>query len=176
MQIRGAHYFNVVGKTRPDVTVQQAQAELEGIADRLSRQDPRTNANQTVQLVQLRDHLAGDLRASIGLLSGAVIVLLVIAMANAANLLMARAGARAREIAIRNAIGADGTRLMRQLLAETLLLAGLGCLLGLGVAQLGVRLIAALGPADIPALGSIGMDGRVVLFSSVLTRTPASIG
>ena len=168
-QLRGARYYNVVARLKPGVTMQQAQAELHGIADNLSRQYPRTNTGQTIQLVSLRDHLAGDLRASIGLLAGAVALLLVIAMANTANLLMARAAARAREIAVRMAIGADGGRLMRQLLAETLLLAGLGCLLGLLVAHGAARLIVSLAPSDIPALATIGVNGRVLLFSSALT-------
>ena len=82
-------------------------------------------AARVIQIVSLRDHLAGDLRPSIGLLSGAVVLLLLIAMANTANLLLARASARAREMAVRNAIGADGNRLVRQLLAETLTIAAL---------------------------------------------------
>jgi putative ABC transport system permease protein len=168
-QLRGARYYNVVARLKPGVTMQQAQAELHGIADNLSRQFPRTNSGQTIQLVSLRDHLAGDLRASIGLLAGAVALLLIIAMANTANLLMARAAARAREIAVRMAIGADGARLMRQLLAETLLLAGLGCLLGLLVAHGAARLIVSLAPSDIPALATVGVNRRVLLFSSALT-------
>ena len=124
-RIRGARYYNAVARLKPGVTVQQAQAELDGIAQRLAQQYPRTNSDHRIQIVSLRDHLAGDLRPSIGLLSGAVVLLLLIAMANTANLLMARASARVREMAVRNAIGADGTRLVRQLLAETLTLAAL---------------------------------------------------
>jgi predicted permease len=134
-QMRGAHFYNVVAKLRPGVTLERGQAEMENIAATLATQYPRTNADQTVQLVSLRDHLAGDLRASIGLLMAAVAVLLVIAMANTVNLLMARAAGRAREIAARIALGAGWIRLMRQLLAETLLLAALGCLAGLAIAH-----------------------------------------
>jgi putative ABC transport system permease protein len=168
-QLRGARFYNVVAKLRPGLTMQQAQSELDGIAEGLSKQHPRTNTGQTVQIVSLRDHLAGDLRASIGLLAGAVALLLIIAMANTANLLMVRAAARAREIAVRMAIGADWGRLMRQLLAETLLLAGFGCLLGLLVAHGATRVIVSLAPPDIPALATIGVNGRVLLFSSALT-------
>jgi putative ABC transport system permease protein len=109
------------------------------------------------------------LRASIGLLMGAVALVLVIAMANTANLLMARAAARAREISARIALGADWARLMRQLLAETLLLAGLGSVVGLFVAHGLSRLVVSLAPADIPGLVSVGINVRVLAFSSALT-------
>ena len=168
-QLRGARFYNVVARLRPDMTMQQAQSELESIAETLAKQYPRTNAGQTVQIVSLRDHLAGDLRASIGLLTGAVALLLVIAMANTANLLMARAAARARELAARIALGADWARLIRQLLAETLLVAGLGCLVGLAIAHGATRLIVALAPADIPGLATVGVNMRVLIFASVLT-------
>ena len=167
--IRGGRYFNVVGRLKPAVTTAQAQAELDGIAQRLAQQYPRTNATQVVQVVSLRHHLAGTLRESMGLLFAAVGLLLVIAVANAANLLLTRAAVRAREIAVRGAIGADRGRLIRQLLTETLLLAGLGCAVGLLVAYGIGRLIAVLGPADIPALATVTVNGRVLLFCCVLT-------
>ena len=168
-RVRGARYYTAIAKLKPGVTIQQAQAELDGIAERLAQQYPRTNSGQMIQLVSLRDHLAGDLRPSIGLLSGAVVLLLVIAMANTANLLMAHAAARGREIAVRNAIGADRNRLMRQLLAETLTIAGFGCLLGFVVAYGTVRIIISLAPSDIPGLAAVGVNGRVLLFSGLLT-------
>src|SRR5688572_15897202 len=104
-----------------------------------------------------------------GLLLAAVGLLLLIAMANCANLLLARAAVRVREIAVRGAIGADRGRLIRQLLTETLLLAGLGCLVGLLVAYATGRVIASLGPADIPALATVSVNGRVLLFCCTLT-------
>lgn len=168
-RIRGARYYNAVARLKPGVTVQQAQAEFDAIGQRLALQYPRTNSDYHIQIVSLRDHLAGDLRQSIGLLSGAASVLLLIAMANAANLLMARASARAREMALRSAIGADGGRLVRQLLAETLTLACLGCAAGLLVAHGTARLIVTLAPPDIPGLAAVGVNGRVLLFSALLT-------
>ncbi len=168
-RIRGARYYNAIGRLKPDVTIQQAQSELDGIAERLAQQYPRTNNGRVIQVVTLRDHLAGDLRESIGLLSGAVALLLLIAIANSANLLMARASARAREIAVRNAIGADGNRLVRQLLAETLTVAAFGCLLGWLVAYGTSRIIVSLAPADIPGLAAVSLNGRALLFSAVLT-------
>jgi putative ABC transport system permease protein len=172
-QLRGAHFYNVVAKLKPGTTRQQTQAELEGIAENLAKQYPRTNTGQTVQIISLRDHLAGDLRESIRLLAGAVALLLVIAMANTANLLLARSATRAREIGVRMAIGANWGRLMRQLLAETLLLAALGCLAGLLVAHGSARLIVSFAPADIPGLAMVGVNGRVLLFSSALTCVAA---
>ena len=168
-RLRGARFYSAVARLKPGVTIQQARSEFETIASRLAKQYPRTNADQTIRLALLRDHLAGDLRSSLSVLAAAVFLLLVIAMANTANLLMARAGARTREIALRSAIGADRGRLVRQLLAETLLLATAGCLLGLVVAHATIRLIVWLAPADIPALASVGIDGRVIVFSSALT-------
>jgi len=109
------------------------------------------------------------LRPSIGLLAGAVLLVLLIAIANTASLLMARASARVQEMAVRNAIGADGTRLVRQLLAETLTLAAFGSLLGCLVAYGTVRIIVSLAPSDIPGLAAVGVNGRVLLFSAVLT-------
>lgn len=168
-RIRGARYYNAVAKLQPGVTVQQAQSELDGIAQRLAQEYPRTNSAYGIQLVSLRDHLAGDLRPSIGLLLGAVLLLLLIAMANTANLLMTSASARAREIAVRNAIGADAGRLVRQLLAETLTLVAFGCLFGFLVAYATARIIVSLAPADIPGLASVEVNGRVLLFSALLT-------
>ena len=107
-QLRGAHFYNVVAKLRSGVTAQQAEAELQAIAEGLAKQHPRTNAGQTVRIVSLRNHLAGDLRTSIGLLAAAVALLLVIAVANTANLLMVRAAARTREIAVQSRSGRTG--------------------------------------------------------------------
>ncbi len=168
-QLRGARFYNVVARLHAGTSMPHAQSELESIAAALATQYPRTNADRTVQLVSLRDHLAGDLRASIGPLMGTVALLLVIAMANAANLLMVRGAARAREMAARMALGADWARLMRQLLAETLLLVVLGCSVGLVVARGLTRLIVSLAPPDIPGLAAAGVNTRVLLFSSLLT-------
>jgi len=168
-RLRGARHYNAVGKLKPGVTIQQAQAELDGIAQRLAQQYPRTNSDYVIQLVPLRDHLAGDLRPSLGLLLGAVGLLLLITTANTANLLMARGSARVREILVRNAVGAGASRLVRQLLAETLTLAVFGCLFGFLVAYGTARVIISLAPADIPGLASVGVNGRVLLFSAALT-------
>jgi putative ABC transport system permease protein len=168
-RLRGARFYAAVARLKPGLTLEQAQSELDAIGTRLAEQYPRTNAGQTIQLISLRDHLAGDLRASVGVLSAAAILLLMISIANSAHLLMARAASRAREIAVRSAMGAQRSRLVRQLLAETLLLATLSCLVGLFVAYGTTRLVVILGPSDIPALATLGINGRVLFFSSVLT-------
>ena len=168
-RMRGSRHYNAVAKLRPGVTIEQAQAELDGIAQRLAQQYPRTNSDYVIQLVPLRDHLAGELRPSIGLLLAAVGLLLLITMANTANLLMARASSRVREIMLRSAVGAGASRLVRQLLAETLTLAIFGCFVGFLVAYGTARVIVSLAPPDIPGLASVGVNGRVLLFSAALT-------
>jgi putative ABC transport system permease protein len=168
-RLRGARFYNVVARMKRGAVAEQAQSDLESIASNLAQQYPRTNTGQSVQVVRLRDHLAGALGPSLGVLAAAVVVLLIITMVNTANLLMTRSVARAREIAIRKAVGADRSRLIRQLLAETLVLATLGCLAGLFVAHGLARLIVLLAPADIPGLATIGVNVRVLAFSSALT-------
>ena len=174
-QMRGARYYNAVARLKPGVTIAQAQAELESVAERLAQQYPRTNSGHTIQIVSLRDHLAGELRESIGLLTGAVAILLLIAMANTANLLMSRSTTRAREIAMRSAVGADCGRIVRQLLAETLTIAVSGCVLGLLVASATARLIVSLSPPNIPALVNVSLNGRVLAFSTALTLLVALV-
>ena len=174
-QMRGARYYNAVARLKPGVTIAQAQAELESVAERLAQQYPRTNSGHTIQIVSLRDHLAGELRESMGLLTGAVAILLLIAMANTANLLMSRSSTRAREIAMRSAVGADGGRIVRQLLAETLTIAVSGCVLGLLVASATARLIVSLSPPNIPALANVSLNGRVLAFSTALTLLVALV-
>lgn len=172
---RGSRHFNAVARLKPGFTTGQAQSEMEGIAERLAQQHPGANRGKTMQLVTLRDHLAGDLRSSIDVLGASVLLLLAIAIANTANLITVRSAARTREIGVRSALGADRGRLVRQLLAETLLLAGAGCLLGLLVAYGTARLIVRLAPGDIPALASIGLNTRVLLFSTALTFIVAMV-
>jgi putative ABC transport system permease protein len=174
-RLRGSRHFNAVARLKPGFTTAQAQSEMEGIAERLAQQHPGANRGKTMQLVTLRDHLAGDLRSSINVLGASVLLLLVIAIANAANLITTRSAARTREIGVRSALGADRGRLVRQLLAETLLLTGVGCLLGLLVAYATARLIVSLAPGDIPALTSIGLNSRVLLFSTALTFAVAML-
>jgi len=172
-RVRGSGYWNVAAQLRRQVTLEEAQAELDVIAQRLAKEFPNTNTNVGIAAVPLRDHLAGSLRPALRILLGAVGLLLLIAAANVANLLLARGAQRQREIAVRAAMGAGRGRLVRQLLAESLLLAALGCAAGLLVAQWTLRVIVALSPADIPRLDEAAIDARVLGFAAALTVSVA---
>jgi putative ABC transport system permease protein len=162
---RAVRFLDVLGHLKPGVSVQQAQSELRIIADRLAREYPDTNAGYSVDLVPLREQLIGDIRPTLWILMGAVAAVLLIACANVAHLLLARAGAREKEIAVRTALGANASRLVRQLLTESLLLAVIAGLLGLLVAYWGTWILAKLSPAGLPQASDIPMDWRVLAFT-----------
>jgi putative ABC transport system permease protein len=174
-RVRGGGYWNVVARLKAGTTIEQAQRELDVMSARLAKQYPRTNATLVARAQPLREHLAGNLRAALRLLLAAVGLLLLIAAANVANLLLARAAVRTRELAVRSAIGAGRGRLVRQLLAESLLLATLGSLAGLVVAWWTVKAIVRLSPAGIPSLTTVAIDSRVIAFAIVLTGTVAVV-
>jgi putative ABC transport system permease protein len=169
---RQAFWLKAIGRLKPGVTMEQARADMTGIADRL-QQDYNSMGGYGVNLVPLHNQIVGAvLRSMLLLLAGAVAFVLLIACVNVANLMLARAAAREREIAIRTALGAGRWRLVRQLLTESMLLSLVGGMVGLLLAIWGLDVLIALSPKDIPRLEQISIDRTVLLFTlgvSVLT-------
>jgi len=171
-----AHYLHATARLKPGVTLDQAKAAMKQAAEEFKRKFPGANPQESFTAEPLRDTVVGDVRKSLLVLVGAVGFVLLIACANVANLLLARATIRKREIAIRAAIGAGRGRLIRQLLTESVLLSLAGGVLGLGLGYAGVRALLAINPGDVPRIGERGsavvLDWRVLLFTlavSVLT-------
>ena len=169
LQLRGTHYLRLVARLRDGVTPQQAEMDLEAIARRLEKGYPDTNHGFGARVVPLQEELVGDVRQALLVLLGAVGFVLLIACANIANLLLARASSRRKEIAIRSALGAGWRRIVQQLLAESLLLSLAGGAAGLLVAVWGVDLLTRLAPGQIPRVREIGLDLRVVGFTLVVS-------
>jgi putative ABC transport system permease protein len=166
---RGAHYLNVAGRLRAGVTVAQAEAELKVLAAQLATQYPDSNKGWGILMMPLQDYTVRDVRTVLYTLLGAVGCVLLIACANIANLLLARATARHREISIRAALGASRARLVRQLLTESVLLALCGGLAGMLLARWGLDALLALAPANLPRVSDIHLDGGVLVFSLALS-------
>jgi putative ABC transport system permease protein len=162
---RGMGYLSVVGLLKPGVSVAQAASEMETITSRLRQQYPNTNNRRFNRVLSLHEHLTGESNTMLWLLFGAVIFVLLIACANVANLLLASATSRSREIAIRVALGASRWRVVRQLLTESAILALVGGALGLFLSSWGVVALTRLLPPEFPRLNEIGMDWRVFGFT-----------
>jgi putative ABC transport system permease protein len=157
---RDNRMVEVVTRLKPDVSIAQAQTELDTINQRLAQNYGETNSGWSVQLVELRESLVGDLRTSLLILLGAVAFVLLIACANVANLMLARAIYRQKEIALRTALGASRRRIVRQLLTESLLLSIVSSVVGFTLSLGLLRLLIAISPPNTPRLDEIGIDLR----------------
>ena len=169
---RSSGYIDVVARLKPGVTVEQARDEMNAVAAGIAAEHPRTNQGLSVRLVPLPEQLVGHIRPALLVLLGAVGLVLIIACANVANLLLARGAERHRELAIRAALGASRTRLIRQLFTESIFLAVLGGVFAILLASWGIDAILALSPANLPRIDEINIDSRVIGFTfavSVLT-------
>ena len=167
---RPIRWLSVVGRLAGGTTIEQARAEMRGVTGRLAQEYPDSNEGLTAATIRpLRDQLVGDVRPAVLTLFAAVGFVLLIGCANVANLVLARAESRSREVAVRAALGAGKRRLLLQVLAESLVLSIAGGLVGIAVATAGVRFLVGLAPSEIPLLSSVGIDPGVLGFTFVLS-------
>ncbi len=162
------HFLLVFGKLRSGVSRETAEREMVRISGEIRYLAPREMSERSVRVADLREELVGNYRTQLMVLAGAVGFVLLIACGNIANLLLARANARQKEIAVRAALGAHRRRIARQLLTEGLLLATVGAVLGIAVAHVGIRFLVGMSPAGIPRLGEAGLSSDVLLFTVAL--------
>ena len=169
VQHRGAHFLTCIARLKPGVTLAQAQAAMDVIASSLSKQYPDTNKYMSVHLSSEEERLTGAIRPALLVMMIAVGLVLLIACVNVANLLLARATTRGREIAIRTAMGAGRVRVVRQLLTESLLLAIFAGVLGTALAVWGSDVLVRLSPENLPRVGEIHIDGWALAFTAGLS-------
>ncbi len=168
--------WRVIGRMKPSVMVSQAQAEADTITEQLHRVSPiMRTAGQYIRIEPMRQHLVSEVRPAILALMGAVIFLLLIACANVANLLLVRASLREREFAVRAALGGSWWRLVRQIMAEAVVISALGTLGGLGLAWFGIHELLMIAPESVPRLSGVHIDPVVLVFSALAGLAAAAL-
>ena len=173
--VRDSHIIAVIGRLAPGVSREQAQAQVTAVMNELSARHPDTNAGLGAHVRPLHEEVVGDIRPVILLLQMAVALLLLIACANVAHLLLGQAAGRRAEISLRFAMGADRSRIVKQLLIETLTIAVPGGAAGLALAMIGVRALVAVAPANLPRLGEIQIDSTALGFTLLMTALTSLI-
>ena len=167
-RIRVSGYWSVAGRLKDGVSIEQARAEMEAISAAIEQENPRSNKDVRADVITLREHLVGDVRPAMGLFAAAVVAVLLIACVNVTNLLLARGAVRQQELAVRTALGASRTRLVGQLLVETLMLASLATVGALLIAQGAMRGLSNFGPRDVMWIDTLHVDTAVIGFSTLL--------
>jgi putative ABC transport system permease protein len=173
--VRDSHIIAVIGRLAPGSTREQAQAQLTSVMTSLSERHPSTNAGLGASVVPLHEEIVGNVRPLVVLLQIAVAVLLLIACANVAHLLLGQAATRQAEISMRYALGADRSRIVRQLLIETLMIAVPGGIAGLALALAGVRALVFVAPQNLPRMAEISIDTTVLMFTGAMTLLTAVV-
>ena len=162
---RGFHTLKVIGRLKPGATIEQAQSEMSSIAGHLETEFPEANSNWGVKLVSLRQQITGNFRQPLWILLGAVGLVLLIACTNVASILLMKAGARHKELAIRSTLGASPARVIGQMLAESLVLSSIAAIVGVALAWAFTRLLVYIAPPAIAELRDLTIDWRVLLFA-----------
>ena len=172
---RGQHSYGIIGRLAPGTTMETANREVAGIARQLETEYPGMNAKRGARVQSMAEAIVGDVRPALLVLLGSVVLVLLIVCVNVANLFLARAAARSREVAVRTALGAGRSRLVRQFLTESFVVTGIGAGLGMAVAFWGSKLLVSKAPRSIPRATEIGIDGNVLLFLLAVSAVTAII-